>query len=102
MKHFIFLNNHGLQRFLLKDNVDVANKGEVSDILTVNNNNYFADIKWALTDSKTNNKKKRNSKLLRAGIFGSNAVQASMEEEIEKRQQKYNSSYDKQNKIVNE
>lgn len=50
MRYFLLLNNYGLQKYILKETVDLPTP-ENSNILKMRDKTtYFSDIKWALND----------------------------------------------------
>jgi hypothetical protein len=49
MKRFISINNYGLQKYILKENVELPSI-ENSNLLNIGEKvTYFSDIKWAMT-----------------------------------------------------
>lgn len=58
MRYFIVLNNYGLQKYILKENIELP-VPENSNLLRMNNqNSYFSDIKWALSGGSPRNSDK--------------------------------------------
>ena len=50
MKYFIILNNYGIQKFIMKENIELPTP-ENQNLLKIRpQNTYFSDIKWALTE----------------------------------------------------
>ena len=49
MKYFLILNNYGIQKFILKENIELPTP-ENSNLLKIRPKTYFSDVKWALTE----------------------------------------------------
>jgi hypothetical protein len=63
MRYFLLLNNYGLQKYILKETVDLPTP-ENSNILKMRDRTtYFSDIKWALNDGGVAMKESRSSEI---------------------------------------
>lgn len=48
MEYFIILNNYGIQKYILKENIELPTP-ENFNLLRIRGDTYFSDIKWALS-----------------------------------------------------
>ena len=46
-RSFLMNFNYGLQKYILKENVDPPGDPQSTDLFSLFNYNYFSDIKWA-------------------------------------------------------
>lgn len=71
-KYFFYHFNYGLQKYVLKENVQPPGNLDDLDLLTKQDNNYFSDIRWALQNGK--NFQARSSKTYQEMIMNSTRV----------------------------
>ena len=77
MKYFIILNNYGIQKFILNENIEMPSP-ENSNLLKIRpRDTYFSDIRWALAQGGVN-MKNRNGEEFRAKILASKRVLAAI------------------------
>ena len=50
MKYFIVLNNYGIQKYILKENIEMPTPENLNLLKMRPQSPYFSDIKWALTE----------------------------------------------------
>lgn len=61
MKYFIILNNYGIQKYILNENIEMPTP-ENSNLLKIRpRDTYFSDVKWALTEGGVSMKNRNGS-----------------------------------------
>lgn len=74
MNYFIVLNNYGIQKYILNENIELPTP-ENSNLLRLRNTKtYFSDIKWALSNGSPQINDKVKDKELREKIIVSTRV----------------------------
>ena len=75
-KFFFYHFNYGLQKYVLKENVQPPGNLDDLDLLTKQDNNYFSDIRWALQSGK--NFQARSAKTYQEMILNSSRIKDMM------------------------
>ena len=85
MNFFIVLNNYGIQKYILKENIELPTPENANLLRLRNAGSYFSDIKWAFNGGSINVYDKQKSKDLKNKILVSSRVLGAIEKEAMKR-----------------
>ena len=81
-KRFIYINNYGIQKYILKENVEL----DRSNLLNLRSEEaYFSDIKWAMNIYLPLNNRKKVISEMKTKILASSRVLKAIEEQVQKR-----------------
>lgn len=78
--YFIILNNYGIQKYILKENIELPTP-ENFNLLRIrgDNDTYFSDIKWALSSGGWMNDRVKNNEIKKK-LLGSSRILHAIED----------------------
>lgn len=74
MNYFIVLNNYGIQKYILNENIEMPTPENQNLLHIRNSKTYFSDIKWALSGGSPDISDKVKDKELKSKIIVSTRV----------------------------
>ena len=69
MHYFLILNQYGIQKYILKENIEMPTPENANLLHIRSTKTYFSDIKWALSNGSPKNTDKIKDKELRSKII---------------------------------
>ena len=100
MRYFLILNNYGIQKYILKENIEMPTHENANLLHLGNSQTYFSDIKWALSGGSPDIGEKMKDKALRSKIIISTRVLEAVEKEVLKRLENSSKSFEEEKKAV--
>jgi hypothetical protein len=98
--YFLVINNYGLQKYILKENVELPSQENYNLLRLQSEGKYFSDINWAWNSKIENMVKPVNSENIKTKILSSSRVLSVIEAEAQKMVDKKASSLDEEKKIL--
>lgn len=100
MEYFIILNNYGIQKYILKENVELPAPENYNLLMMNNKRTYFSDIKWALSGGPSNLSEKKNMSQIKGKILSSPRVLTAIEKEVLLRLENSSKNFDEEKAVV--
>jgi len=77
----LVVNNYGLQKYILKENVELPSPENYNLLRLQSEGKYFSDIKWALNSKIDNMVKPLNTENIKTKILSSTRILSMIEDE---------------------
>lgn len=100
MTYFVVLNNYGIQKYILKENIEMPTPDNFNLLRLRTSKTYFSDIKWALSGGPPDIADKKQDKELASKILVSARVLEAIEKDIMQRLENSHRSFEEEKKIV--
>lgn len=76
MRYYFIINNYGLQKYILKENVETPTADNFDILKTGSKKSYFQDISWALSEGSSTMKYGQGEKIKRQILASKVMLQA--------------------------